>query len=175
MENEKTLNEESVQDTTVESTETEKTVELKYSEEDMSKAIQSATSKGKGDILKELGIGSVKEFKEMKKTYETAVNEKANLETQLESLTNKLICKNLNVKDDVSEDFIDLAKKRVKDGTTFEDAAKAVAELYPNMLVNNTTYEKTGIEKKTDGGSKQPQYSEEMLRRYPHLRNNKKI
>lgn len=174
MENEKTLNEESVQETTVESTETEKTVELKYSEEDLNKAIQSANSKGKGDLLKELGISSVKEFKEMKKTFEEANNAKSDLELQIETLNNKLVCKNLNVRDDVSEDFIDLTKKRIKEGVSFEEAAMTVAELYPNMLNSAKTYDKTGIEKKNES-KETSKYSEEMLKRYPWLKNNNKI
>lgn len=170
MEKEQDFQESSISETDVDTTETETPVEKKYSEEDINKAVQSAAGKAKGDILKELGISSVKEFKELKKSFDEAVSTKSELESKIDYLSNQLVCKELNVKNEYRDDFIDLAKKRIKDGITFEEAAKTVSELYPSMLEKNSTYEKTGIEKKNNGKS-ESKYSEELLKKYPYLKN----
>jgi hypothetical protein len=159
-------------------TETE-TVEQKteprmYSEEEYNKAVQSASGKAKNEILKELGITSVKDFNILKQTYETAIKDAEVLASTNESLSNRLILKDLDIRDDVIDDFISLAKKRVSDNKSFEQAAKEVAEIYPTMVKTFEKQVKVATEKK-DGSKKEHTYSEEMLKRYPHLRNHTKI
>ena len=149
--------------------------EVSYSQEQFDKAIQSANSKGKNEILKELGISNVSEFKTLKETYDTAIKEKETLESQVQSLSNKLSMQTLGVKEDLMDDFLVLAQKRVSDTVTLEQSFEEVAKAYPNMLKDTTPKDvKTGIEKK-EGSKSENQYSEDMLKRYPWLKNNKKI
>jgi hypothetical protein len=145
-----------------------------YTQEEYDKAIQSASSKAKNEILKALEIKSVDEFKTLKETYDKAVKDSEELKTSNEKLNHLLVLKDLNVKDDSAEDFIDLAIKRISDKVDFKAAAEEVAKLYPAMLKGVETNIKTGIEKK-DGSKSENQYSEDMLKRYPWLKNNKKI
>ena len=178
--------EEQVNDTTIptESTGAVDTVENKptdetprtYTQEEYDKAIKSSSGKAKNEILKELGISSVKDFATLKQSYEEAIKSTEELSSANDALKKKLVLKDLNIRDDVSDDFISLANKRITDDKTFEDAAKEVAELYPNMVREYTATKnvKLGNEKK-DGSKKEPEYSEELLKRFPFLANNKKI
>lgn len=179
------MEEQVLQDTAIqtESTEAVETVENKsteetpktYSQEEYDKAVKSAAGKAKNEILKELGVSSVKDFNILKRSYEDAIKNAEDLASQNENLNNRLVLKDLNIREDVEDDFISLAKKRITTEKTFTEAAKEVAELYPNMIkeINSKTV-KTGSEKK-DGSKKESTYSEEMLKRYPHLANHKKI
>jgi len=164
------------QTTTTEVDKSETTAqEVTYTQEQFDKAIQSASSRAKNDILKELGIGSVKEFTELKKSYEDSITEKENLAKDNAKLNDLLILKDLNVKDENSEDFLELARKRITDGKDLKKAAEEVASIYPSMLnINTTTDVKIGSEK---GEKSKPEskYSEDMLKRYPFLGKNKKI
>ena len=117
----------------VENKSTEETPKT-YSQEEYDKAVKSAAGKAKNEILKELGVSSVKDFNNLKKTYEEAIKNAEDLASANETLNNRLVLKDLNIRDDVEDDFISLAKKRITDGKTFTDAAKEVAELYPNMI-----------------------------------------
>ena len=67
---------------------------VSYSQEEYDKAIRSASSKAKNDILHELGISSVKDFSILKETYEKSINDKINYILRL----HKLIHKNPNVR-----------------------------------------------------------------------------
>lgn len=160
---------------TVENKSTEETPKT-YSQEEYDKAIKSAAGKAKNEILKELGVSSVKDFNILKRNYEDAIKAAEDLSTQNENLSNRLVLKDLNIRDDVEDDFISLAKKRITDDKTFNEAAREVAELYPNMIKEFTASKnvKIGNEKK-DGSKKESTYSEEMLKRYPWLKNNSKI
>lgn len=160
---------------TVENKSTEETPKT-YTQEEYDKAIKSAAGKAKNEILKELGVSSVKDFNILKRNYEDAIKNAEDLSTQNENLSNRLVLKDLNIRDDVEDDFISLAKKRITDDKTFNEAAREVAELYPNMIKEFTASKnvKIGNEKK-DGSKKESTYSEEMLKRYPWLKNNSKI
>ena len=165
---------------TVESTETETKPVEPYrtfaTEEELSKFAQSERSKAKGEILKSLGINSVSDFQSLKKTYEDAIGKAQSQEDTINSLNQKLVLKGLNVKDENTEDFIELAKKRTTNEVSFEDAAKQVAELYPTMIIGKAFSSDTKIgTEKQDGKTNDSRYSEDMLKRYPWLKNNKKI
>ena len=142
-----------------------------YSQEEYDKAIKSAASKAKGDILKELGITSVKDFAILKESYEKSISDTEALRKTNEELSNKLVLKSLNVRDDNADDFISLASKRITDGKGFEQAAKEVAEAYPNML-NSPNMPKIGTEK-AESEPKKEMYSARMLEKYPFLKKKK--
>lgn len=147
-----------------------------YSEDEYKKGLQSSASKAKNEILQELGISSVKDFNILKKNYEDSIKITEDLKKSNEDLANKIVLKDLNVRDEVSDDFISLAKKRTSQDKDFNTAAKEVAELYPTML-NNAVQGviKLGTEKSENSGKSNEGYSEEMLKRYPYLKNyNKK-
>lgn len=145
-------------------------------EEELNKFAQSERSKAKGEILKSLGINSVSDFQSLKKTYEDAIGKAQSQEDTINNLNQKLVLKGLNVKDENTEDFIELAKKRTTNEVSFEDAAKQVAELYPTMIVGKVISSETKIgTEKQEGNKTETKYSEEMLKKYPHLRNFKKL
>lgn len=178
MDNEKTLIEESVQETSgndsnpeiVESSEAE--VET-YSAEDYKKAIQSASSKAKYDILKELGINSVKEFQELRSTYENAINQRTSLEESISNLNNEkiklqedLMLSKLGVSEEYSKDLLTLAKSKVDENHTLEEVSKQLLERYPQWKSSRETI-KMGTERSTNPSKPEP--SSELLKKYSWL------
>ena len=162
-----TLNSENVENKNVPSE------EKSYTSEELKKEVQSASSKAKNDILKALGISSVKEFQDLKSNYENTIKDTETLKSENEKLNNMLVLNKLNVREDVSDDFIDLTKKRMTGDKSFSDAAAEVIELYPNMTKNNNIKDfKIGTEKNENKTTEQ-KYSSEMIKRYPWLANFK--
>ena len=154
MDNEKTLIEESVQDTSVEDSNTVKEessvqeVET-YSKADYEKAIQSASSKAKNEILKSLGINSVKEFQELKNTYQTAINEKTTLEENISNLNKEntklqenLLLSKLGVSEEYSNDLLTLAKSKVDENHSLEQVSRELLEKYPEGYFPEDEYAK---------------------------------
>ena len=146
---------------------------VSYSQEEYDKAIRSASSKAKNDILHELGISSVKDFSILKETYEKSINENEALKKSNDDLNHRLVLKGLKVKDDASTDFITLATARMSDKKDFSAASKEVAELYPNMLESyiEPTSAKLG-NPKSENPSTEPKYSKDILKRYPYLQHH---
>ena len=138
------------------------------------KALQSASSKAKYDILKELGINSVKEFQELKTTYETAINEKSSLEETVKDLNNKrnsleedLLLTKLGVSDEYKNDLLTLAKSKVSENQNLETVSKELLDKYPQWRGAKETI-KMGTEK-ADVENK-PEVSSELLKKYSWLR-----
>jgi len=147
-----------------------------FSREDYDKAIKSASSKAKYDILKELGINSVKEFQELKNTYETAINEKVSLEENINTLNKDkvklqedLLLSRLGVSDEYSNDLLTLAKSKVDENHTLEQVSKELLEKYPQWRNSKETI-KMGTEK-TDNKAKKPEIDQTLLKKYPWLDN----
>lgn len=168
-----------IEETSVDTAETVKTAESEtpklYTEEEYSKGMKSASSKAKNDILKDLGITSVKDFSILKTTYEAAIKENDSLKKEKVDLSERLVLRGLNVKSNVESDFISLAKNRISDSKDFDTAAKEVAGLYPNMLNGlDLPSMKVGTEKK-ENTTNSVVYSEELLKRYPQLHGRTKI
>lgn len=146
-----------------------------YSKADYDKAIKSAASKAKYDILKELGINSVKEFQELKNTYETAITEKGNLEKTLTDLNKKttsleedLILTKLGVSEEYKQDMLTLAKSKVDESHNLETVSKELLEKYP-LWKNTKETIKMGTEK-TDRPN-EPEVNSALLAKYPWLKN----
>lgn len=135
MENEQVLDTTAQETTTaqVEPNET-KAEEKTYSQAEYDKASQSAASKAKYELLKELGISSVKEFKE---TYQSKIDEHDTLQksyNEMKQAFDNEQRKNLlhDVDDEYAEDAYELAKvKAGKDGN-LDDAMKAILDKNPN-------------------------------------------
>lgn len=112
------------------------------SKEDYEVALKSASNRAKTEILKELGVNSIKEFK-------TREAERGDLESQLETIrldhenvqkrieevlteNNTLkqhkVLTSLNVQEDYINDIIKLASEQVTDEKPFEVVAKELIE-----------------------------------------------
>lgn len=168
------IQETSVEDsTTVKEESSPKEVET-FSREDYDKAIQSASSKAKYDILKELGISSVKEFQELKSTYESAINSKTSLEESISNLNNEknklledLMLSKLGVSEEYSKDLLTLAKSKVDENHSLEEVSKELLERYPQWRNSKETI-KMGTEK-TDNRAKEPEVDSTLVKRFPWL------
>lgn len=169
-----TAQETSVEDsTTVKEESSAKEVET-YSKEDYDKAIKSASSKAKYDILKELGINSVKEFQELKNTYEKAITDKASLEENISTLNKDklklqedLMLSKLGVSEEYSKDLLTLAKSKVDENHSLEEVSKELLERYPQWR-NSKEIIKMGTEK-SDNRATEPEVDSGLLKKYPWL------
>ena len=144
-----------------------------YSKADYDKAVKSAASKAKFDILKELGINSVKEFQELKSTYETAINEKSTLEKSITDLNKKnttleedLLLTKLGVSEEYKKDILTLAKSKVDEGHNLETVSKELLEKYPQWKNVKETV-RMGTEKSEDVT---PEVSSTLTARFPWLK-----
>lgn len=179
MENEQVINttaqETSVNDsTTVKEESSIQEVET-YSREDYDKAIKSASSKAKYDILKELGINSVKEFHELKNTYESAISEKETLAESVSTLSKdktrleeSLMLSKLGVSEEYTNDLLTLAKSKVDENHTLEQVSKELLEKYPQWRTSKETI-KMGTER-SDNRSTEPEVDSALLKRFPWLK-----
>lgn len=147
-----------------------------YSKADYEKAIQSASSKAKNEILKSLGINSVKEFQDLKGTYETAINEKTSLEESINSLNREklklqedLMLSKLGVSEEYSNDLLTLAKSKIDENHSLEEVSKELLEKYPQWR-NSRESIKMGTEK-TDNRAKEPEIDSALLKKFPWLSN----
>ena len=177
MDNEKVI-ETAVQETSVDDSTTviDESTNLEvetYSKEDYDKAIQSAKSKAKYDILKELGINSVKEFQELKSTYENAINEKKTLEKSLTDMNKKnttleedLLLTKLGVSEEYKKDVLTLAKSKVDESHNLETVSKDLLEKYPQWRNVKETV-RMGTEKSEDVT---PEVSSTLTARFPWLK-----
>lgn len=168
-----TIQETSVEDSTTVNEESSKLEPETYSKEDYEKAIKSASSKAKYDILKELGINSVKEFQELKSTYETAINEKSTLEKSITDLNKKnttleedLLLTKLGVSEEYKKDILTLAKSKVDESHNLETVSKELLEKYPQWRNVKETI-KMGTEKSEDIT---PEVSSTLTARFPWLK-----
>ena len=146
-----------------------------YAKADYDKAVKSAASKAKYDILKELGINSVKEFQELKSTYESAINEKSSLEKTLTDLNKKnttleedLLLTKLGVSEEYKKDILTLAKSKVDEGHNLETVSKELLDKYPQWRGAKETI-KMGTEK-TDRPN-EPETPNALAAKYPWLKN----
>lgn len=147
---------------------------ITMSETDLNKKIQSASSKAKNEILKELGINSVKDFQDLKNSYETAVNSKNALEESINSLTKEknklneeLMLTKLGVSDEYKEDLLTLAKSKVDENNSLEDVSKSLLEKFPQFKAV-----KEPVRIGTEKASIKEDFpvDEELSRKYPWLK-----
>jgi len=118
-----------------------------YTEEDVKRERQSASSKAKFDVLSELGISSVDEFKNLR-TELASANEKYeqvnklneenktkynDLQSKFDNYKKESIAKQLGVDESSFNDFKTLVDSKVDAEHSFEDVAKEVAKKYFNQ------------------------------------------
>lgn len=166
--------------TTVEESNTTVQVEATpktFTEEEFNKAIQSASSKAKNEILKDLGINSVKEFKDLQATYNTAISEKDTLVTQKTELENEIASLKINAKiaalgvaEEFKDDFLELTEvKMSKTNKSFDEVSKEILEKNQHWLtankINKLGNDRSDVDKKADNG-----VSEELKSKYPWLK-----
>lgn len=162
-------------------------LEWKNSEE-FKKAIQSASSKAKNEIIQSLkkhgfnNLNDVQAFKEsykklnklvedsnaLKTDYEKKIND---LNERNESLNQELILKKLNISDEYKDDFIKFSKVLTNEEKSFDQAAQEVVEKYSffksvdtNKTVSNPKIGVSANKAQTDSKN------ESFLKRYPWLR-----
>ena len=149
---------------------------ITLTEVELNKRIQSASSKAKNELMKELGINSVKDFQDLKNNYETAINTKTSLEENINTLNQEknklsedLILTKLGVSEEYREDLLTLAKSKVDNEHSLEDVSKSLLEKFPQFKGVKETI-KMGTEK-ADIKKDKPPVDDEMARKYPWLRN----
>ena len=156
--------------------EAESNTTITLTETELNKRLQSASSKAKGELLKELGINSVKDFQDLKTNYETAINNKTTLEESISTLNQEktklsgdLMLTKLGVSEEYKDDLLTLAKSKVDENHSLEDISKSLLEKFPQFKGVKETI-KMGTEKATIKQDKPP-VDDEMARKYPWLRN----
>lgn len=139
---------------------------LPTTEEELSKLLQSSSSKAKGEILKELGYKSVKDIKEaiakgnnveeLNSTITNLTKEREALEAERNELKgtllkrdNKKILRENGVPEELAETFLTFVDNNVQEGETREEAARRVK----NTLFKAAGIEvKIGVDKTKDSG-----------------------
>lgn len=154
--------------------EAENNTTITMTEVELNKKLQSASSKGKNELLKELGITSTKDFHDLKNTYETAINNKTTLEDSINKLTQEknkltedLMLTKLGVADEFREDLLTLAKAKVDENHSLEDISKSLLEKFPQFRTTRETV-KIGTEKATL--KEELPVDDELSSKYPWLK-----
>lgn len=130
-------------------------------EDDYKKELQSVSSKAKYEILKELGIKNVGEFNTMKEKYQTAINEQNDLKKRYDELSNEKTKLNeqnailrFNISPDYAEDALTLAKTKVSETTTLDDALQTILSKNPSWQNGNSNItfgtEKSNVDSTTE-------------------------
>lgn len=130
-------------------------------EDDYKKELQSISSKAKYDILKELGIKNVSEFTNIKNEYESVLNEKNELTKRYDELSQQKMVLDeqnailrLNISPDYAEDALTLAKTKMSDTISLDEALKTVITKNPSWQVGsgNITFgtEKSNVDSTTE-------------------------
>lgn len=153
------------------------------SKEEYERVLKSTTNKAKTEILKDLGVTSVKDFKiqqaeieeqltsleTLKEEYENTQKEYGTLKNEYTSLKKETILGALNVAEDYREDLVKLADAEVTDDRPFEAVVKELVEgRYKHVVASPQLRMGTERRQAEDTNT----ISAEMRQRYPWL--NKK-
>lgn len=136
-------------------------------EEALNKELQSARSKAKYELLQELGIANVDEFKSLKSTYDSAIKDKEELLAkykELEDIHNKAKqdyeLDKIGVKIDKKEDFLLLAKSRMTEKDTITSISEKLKEEYPSLFeASKETTPTIGSERRVYIVENKPKYT----------------
>lgn len=166
---------------TVSTEPTEEVFNAPQTKDELDKIVQAALNREKTNFLKELGVKSVKEFKEkesemanIRNDFENLTKVNKELETRFtevsaekERVSFESKLKSLGVDEQYFDDIKLIAENNVVEGKTLEDVAEELIEGRYAYMAKNPV--RIGSEKKTEESKKQT-YSEDFLRRYPYLR-----
>lgn len=133
---------------------------LPTTKEEFEKTMKAAVNREKTNFLKELGVKSVKEYRERVSLADESLSKyqeltQANQEllTKYEDIKQEALLDNLGVKTDYREDLVKLAKSNVSETKSFEDALKELVETkYQHTVAKGTPkigFEKTNKEKES--------------------------
>lgn len=153
------------------------------SKEELEKLLKAESNKTFTRALKELGVNSVKEFKELQSkvesertNIESIVQEKDKYANEIKDISakyNKLvqdkILDELNIEEEYREDLMKLAQDKVSDQTPLSEVLKEmVAGKYKYTLANKGPV-KMGTEK-TDRVATEPTVSDALAKKYPWIK-----
>lgn len=142
--------------------------------EQYERALQSASSKAKYNILKELGINSVDAFKAEKSKYDELIktssdreSEIATLKSENDKLKTDIMLNELGVDEAYKDDLLVLARARTTDNTDLKSAAQEVLSKNPNWKAHkepvNLGTERSELKDTTQESS--------LYKKYPWLKN----
>lgn len=154
----KVENIESPKVTTEEIKSVEPEIELPKDADSYKKALQSVSGKAKNDLLKELGISNVSEFKKsyaefqqekenLNKQLELANANYNNLKTEIETERKNNIMDALNISENSKKDFLSLVNSNMTEGKEFKDVAKDIAGKYFTQSIKLGTEKSNKVNK----------------------------
>jgi hypothetical protein len=157
---------------------------LPKSQEELDVLLKSASNKAKTDILKDLEVNSIKEFKETQASlrekyseYDSKleklneyVGQNETLESELQSLKRERVLDKLNVQDEYRDDLTKLAMSKVDDSNDFDTVINKLVEGNYKFTVQQSTKPKIGVEKSEQSSDDTQKLSRDTLRRMPWLK-----
>lgn len=152
------------------------------SKEELDQLTQAAINRAKTEMLKDLGVKSVKEFKEFKNEIETKysefdslLKEKDEYASKYESLVNEhttlkqqQVLDRLSIQDEYKEDLTKLALDQVSESKNFEQVLSEMVNGKYKYAVSKASQIKMGTEKTQNENSSA--VSPELSRKYPWLK-----
>lgn len=157
-------------------------IDLPKTLEEFEIAKKAAANKANTEILKSLGVKSVKDFKELQakanealtkheelvKQSQDLIKEKETLSKEYETLKQTSILDRLAVKPEYRDDLVKLAKDKVDGTNSFESVLKNLIDTkYQHAVLKNTT--RIGVEKTTTE-TNQSDISPELQKKYTWLK-----
>ena len=157
-------------------------IDLPKTLEEFEIAKKAAANKANTEILKSLGVKSVKDFKdlqakanetltkyeELAKQTEDLIKEKETLSQEHETLKQTSVLDRLAVKSEYRDDLVKLAKDKVDGTNTFESVLKNLIDTkYQHAVQKNTT--RIGVER-TQPETNQSDISPELQKKYAWLK-----
>ena len=168
------------------STEEVQTIEWKApeSKEALDNMLKAEANRTYTKALKDLGVSSVKEFKEtqaklqedlklvesIKVEKDKALNSVIELEGKYNKLKTTSILNELNIEEDYREDLIKLASDKVNDETPIEAVLKEMIEGKYKYTVAQSNKIKMGVEKTDNKVDTSDKYAKSTTQQYPWLK-----
>ena len=153
-----------------------------YTQEEYDKAIQSSKSKAKNEILKDLGISGVKEFKDYtasvaasKAEVETQISQYKNTKSALDVAMQDLAIYKNSVNPEYKTEVLTLAAAKVSDDMNIEQAVQEVLKKTPFFAVGSAeqhVQNKVGVDRSTTT-SKVSAVDIKLQKSYPWLKEKK--
>lgn len=162
---------------------------ITLTQEDYNDKIKSEVSKGKNDLLKRFGVSSVDEFIKEREEFNTfkqsqltsteKMQERLNAfeveqkewEKEKWTMNTSLVARDLNIKNDFTNDVITLAKSRVNDNTDIKAAMEEVTKLYPNFLNSQEEQQENhNFGKPSENTDNNPKLKSENMKAFEKLR-----
>ena len=153
-----------------------------YTQDEMDKLVQSSRSKAKNEILKDLGISGVQEFKEYtakiktdQAEVENKLSEYKNTKIALDSATQDLAIYKNSVNPEYKTEVLTLAQAKVSDDMNIEQAVQEVLKKTPFFAVGSAeqhVQNKVGVDRSTTT-SKVSAVDIKLQKSYPWLKEKK--